>query len=390
MKYLKFQVFKTLYFILIVVLLVGCAETIDEENTKETSSSSNFISGVDNWTIEGDAEGEIGVIPNFSKMNGVGNSGYIYATDDATDGVWYFVAPPKYHGDKSKFFNGKLEFYLIQDSIMKDQFSDKDVVIEGESSEKIVYKHKNYPTKSWTKYEINLNTNSHWLDENGDIASNTKIKTVLSNITKIMIRGEFEDGEDIGGLDGFKFREGENTKIPSNDVVDIVSNFTRGVDDWKIEGDAKGGRGLIPNFSRDNGVKDSGYIYAIDDATDGVWYFVAPSKYLGDKSKFFNGKLEFYLIQDSEMADQFSEKDVILKGVSGEKITYEHTKYPTKTWTNYTITLNTNSQWLDENDDIASDKKIRSVLSNITKIMIRGEFEDGEDIGGLDSFKFSN
>lgn len=209
MKNFKSKVLNILLFTLISILLFGCGESTDEKDndnkTEETSNSSDFISGVDDWTIEGDAEGGRGLIPNFSAMNGVDNSGYIYAKDDVAGGVWYFVAPSKYRGDKSIFFNGKIKFYLIQDSDMSNQFTAKDVIIENISGEKIVYTHEAYPAITWTKYEINLNTDSQWLDENGDIASDEKIKDTLSNISKLMIRGEFESGIDTGGLDGFKF-----------------------------------------------------------------------------------------------------------------------------------------------------------------------------------------
>jgi len=203
MKKNHFEVLKKIFLITLVVLSTGCGD--DDKKVKETIISSDFVSGVDDWKIEGDAKGSEGVIPNFSEINGVGNSGYIYAKDDATGGTWYFIAPSKYHGNKSEFFNGKLEFYLIQDSNMANQFKDDDLIIDGVSGKKILYNHDNYPNKTWTKYQINLNSDSQWVNENGDIASDEEIKNVLSNITKIMLRGEFEDGEDTGGLDGFKF-----------------------------------------------------------------------------------------------------------------------------------------------------------------------------------------
>jgi len=203
MKKNHLKILKNIFLISLVILSTGCGD--DDEETKETTISSDFVSDVDGWRIEGDAKGSQGVIPNFSEINGVGNSGYIYAKDDATGGVWYFIAPSKYHGDQSKFFNGKIECYLIQDSNMVNQFNNDDLIIQGVSGKKIIYKHENYPTKTWTKYQINLNSDSQWVNENGDIASDEEIKTVLSDITKIMLRGEFEDGEDTGGLDGFKF-----------------------------------------------------------------------------------------------------------------------------------------------------------------------------------------
>jgi len=217
MKNKKEKLLNALFIPLISVAIIGCSETKEEEDkgsSAETSNSSDFVTGVDGWTIEGDAKGGAGTIPNFSELNGVGDSGYIYAKDDGTGIAWFFVAPSKYHGDKSTFFNGKVEFYLIQDSNMANQFGADDIVgaddviIEGTDGEKIILQHESYPTKSWTQYQINLNTDSQWLDENKNIASNEKIKRVLSIVSKVMIRGEFEDGEDTGGLDGFKFIEG--------------------------------------------------------------------------------------------------------------------------------------------------------------------------------------
>ena len=217
----------------LIFFIIGCGggKANDEESTVETDNSSDFITGVDGWKIVGDAKGSTGVIPNFSEINGVGDSGYIYAKDDVTGGVWYFLAPSKYHDDKSKFFNGKLEFYLIQDSRLANQFKDEDIIIQGASEEKIIFKHESFPTKSWTKYQILLNSKSNWLDEVGNAASNEKIKKILSHVTSIMIRGEFETGADTGGLDGFKFIEGNSKTEEKN----ITSDFGTGVDDWTIE-----------------------------------------------------------------------------------------------------------------------------------------------------------
>jgi len=195
--------FSKKYLIISIILLLqfsmaSCTFQIDGG---EKEDSSEFIDGVDGWRIEGDAKGDTGVIPNFSPIKGLDDSGYIYAIDDAVGGVWYFVAPSKYLGNKSEYFNGKLEFWLIQDSEMKKQFDDEDLIIKGDNGEMITYKHETYPTKEWTHYEVTLGGDK-WLDEKGEIATEEKIKKVLTNVTKLMIRGEFEDGNDTGGLDG--------------------------------------------------------------------------------------------------------------------------------------------------------------------------------------------
>lgn len=192
-------------FVCLAISLSSCKK--DEEKPTENSNSTEFYEGTDQWKIEGDAQGGEVFDPSYSPIEGLDNTGYVYAEDDVAGGVWYFVAPSKYRGDKSKYFNGEINFWLIQVSALADQFNDEDVIIEGGANEKLIYYHNSYPGATWTNYRIVLNNSSGWLDENGTLATNDKIKSVLSNITKLSIRGEFENGSDTGGLDSFSFSE---------------------------------------------------------------------------------------------------------------------------------------------------------------------------------------
>jgi len=196
----------SIYLILTMSLvLFGCPCSIIDEPIEETENTTDFISGADGWTIEGDAHGGEGLIPEFSDVNGLDNSGYIFAKDDVAGGVWYFVAPEKYLGNKSAFFNGMMRYWLIQKSARTYQFLREDVIIEGISNERIVINlpMENFPDTIWTKYQFTFNESEAWVDENNQAATNQKIKSVLSNVTKLKIRGEFEGGPDTGGLDGF-------------------------------------------------------------------------------------------------------------------------------------------------------------------------------------------
>lgn len=131
--------------------------------------------------------------------------GYIYAEDDVAGGVWYFSAPETYRGNRLDYYGATLQFSLLQDSSMSNQFESGDVIFES-GDKKITYVHspQNFPTLEWTSYSIPIQPGSGWLKgeyDSGVLASEAEIKDVLSNVTEFRIRGEFESGPDSGGLD---------------------------------------------------------------------------------------------------------------------------------------------------------------------------------------------
>lgn len=156
---------------------------------------------------------------------------------------------------------------------------------------------------------------------------------------------------------------------------------------WKITGDAQGGY-VIASYSPDGGVAD-GYIYAKDDVLGGVWYFTAPSSYLGDKSDYYNATLRFSLFQISAMTSQFASSDIIFENGS-KKISCQLPAYPASTWTAYSFKINATGGWvngLHPETGPASEADIKAVLSNVTGFHIRGEFETGPDRGGMDNIQ---
>ena len=141
----------------------------------------------------------------YSPFDGLDDSGYIYAEDDVTGGVWYFVAPAKYHGDMSAYADGTISFWLIQQSNMDDQFDSKDVILDNGDGEQIYHKHDNYPGLDWTSYTIALNESGNWMNGDDQPASMSEIEAVMSDVVSVWIRGEFQTGSDTGGLDQFQF-----------------------------------------------------------------------------------------------------------------------------------------------------------------------------------------
>ncbi len=195
--------------ILIMVLAIAsCGKDDEQVIVKVPAINSDFDSGNDEWKIEGDANGGqvTDINPEFSSADGVDNSGHIFAVDDVAGGVWYFVAPSKYRGNKSEYFGGVLQYYLRQSSI-DSQFDADDIIIETANNEAIIYHYPTgtFPNVEWIKYDVRLDESAEWVDLTGQPVSNDQIKAALSNIVKLRIRGEFRSGQDTGRLDSFSF-----------------------------------------------------------------------------------------------------------------------------------------------------------------------------------------
>ncbi len=164
----------------------------------------------------------------------------------------------------------------------------------------------------------------------------------------------------------------------------ISSTFNSDNDGWKIEGDASSS---TPIYKLTDG-NPGGYISADDTESSGTWFFSAPNKFLGDLSTLYDKNIEFDLRQHSNMTNQYNHigGDVIIEG-NGLVIVFNTTDNPSSVWTSYSIPVSADAGWSLNNIDgnLANETEIRSVLTNVTKIKIRGEFESGPDIGDLDN-----
>ncbi len=181
-------------------LLVGCGGN----EGLEGKSVSGFTMGTDDWLITGDANSS-SVKPDF---NGTGGNpdGLISAKDEATGGVWFFVAPAKYLGDNKQVAGMNLRFDLKVDATPTRPFDDVDVKLEG-GGVTLVYDTPNNPVGgTWTSYVVPLKA-SGWKVKSltGAAATDADLNTVLANTTALWIRGEFNTGPDTGYLDNVRW-----------------------------------------------------------------------------------------------------------------------------------------------------------------------------------------
>ena len=171
----------------------------------------------------------------------------------------------------------------------------------------------------------------------------------------------------------------------SNLGAKVGSGFDTSDDGWTIVGDAQA-RTVKPDFSGIGGNPD-GLISAKDDVAGGVWYFKAPSRYLGDNSSTYGQLLSFDLTV-TPITNPFDYVDVILEG-DGLTVVYDTSPAPGTSWTTFSVPLSEAGWKMDAlSGAAASAADFKRVLVHMTNFQIRGEFNTGPDTGSLDNVRF--
>ena len=172
------------------------------------------------------------------------------------------------------------------------------------------------------------------------------------------------------------------TAALSLSAVAATNTFELGAEGWTAAGDIEG-----PLTWLSSGGNPGGHVQIDDLTTGGVTYFVAPVKFLGNQSAAAGTLLRFDLKQVYPGgANQFNDEDVILRG-NGLTLVYDTATNPTNgAWTSYAVPLSAAGWKLNAlNGAAASDGQFASVLSNLTALNIRAEYQSGPDVGHLDN-----
>ena len=165
-------------------------------------------------------------------------------------------------------------------------------------------------------------------------------------------------------------------------VYGQTSNFNLDSEGWMIIGDAGG---ILSPIYHTTGGNPTGYISSLDEGAGGTWFFSAPNKFIGNKSWFYGKTLKFDLKQSSR-SSQFNDDDVIIEG-NGIVLAINTSSNPQTSWTSYSMVLNESGAWRvgDRNGRRATQSEFRTVLCNVKRLWIRGEFVSGADEGSLDN-----
>jgi hypothetical protein len=178
----------------------------------------------------------------------------------------------------------------------------------------------------------------------------------------------------------------ETAAITITDAAGVVrSTFEKGIDGWRVTGDVQGGSSY-PNYEETDG-NPGGHLSAVDDVQGGVWYWVAPANFRGDKSGLYGGTFTYDIYQ-SNRNSQFNADDIRLSG-GGIDLTYDFggtETHPRTDWTAYSVALDESGDWVvDGTGEQATAGEIQTVLADVTRLHIRGEYVSGSDTGYLDN-----
>jgi hypothetical protein len=121
----------------------------------------------------------------------------------------------------------------------------------------------------------------------------------------------------------------------------------------------------------------TGYISVSQDAGDGLeMYFVAPSKFLGDKHTAYNGYLTFYLKQ-SATSSLYKPDPFVLLSSSNLVLSYYLHTVPGTQWQAVAVPLNENVGWFNStSNQLATKEDFQVVLKATSRLWIAGEYSN--------------
>ena len=162
----------------------------------------------------------------------------------------------------------------------------------------------------------------------------------------------------------------------------VTSTFDTDAEGWSAQGDIEG-----PLTWSATGGNPGGNVFIDDLTTGGVTYFVAPSLFLGNFAGAFGSQLTFDLMQRYPGGpNQFDAEDVILSG-GGFTVVYDTANNPVNNgWTSYSVPLSAAGWRLNTLSGSApTEEQFLAVLSNLSSLRIRAEYQTGADVGHLDN-----
>ncbi|HRJ31028.1 MAG TPA: gliding motility-associated C-terminal domain-containing protein [Cyclobacteriaceae bacterium] len=172
----------------------------------------------------------------------------------------------------------------------------------------------------------------------------------------------------------------------ANSFAQIISTFDTGAEGWTAIDNLTG---PLPTYVATGG-NPGGFIQVVDGVGGTATYFVAPAKFLGDRSASFGQLLQFDL-QVSVTANS-STAGVRLTGgglVLVKLLTPEFSLPVTApNWSSFSFRLDESVAWrvTSTTGPLATNAQIQTVLASLTELAINGEYSTAAaDGGGLDN-----
>jgi hypothetical protein len=193
----------------------------------------------------------------------------------------------------------------------------------------------------------------------------------------IVFASSFSDNNDqLHSIDNLRYA----SIAPSRLAVSDFYPFRGAADGWRGTNSAH-----IVNpqqyftYTPDEGTT-GGYISVGETAgADGILYFDAPAKFLGDKRKAYNGMFRFDFKQSAaDLPDRwFQANDVIIAGTNVTVAYRVFMQLPTTNWMTFEIPLTESVGWIRVSSNrLATAEEMVSALQSIQYLRIRAEWTD--------------
>ena len=110
---------------------------------------------------------------------------------------------------------------------------------------------------------------------------------------------------------------------------------------------------------------------------DEEWYFVAPSKYLGNIKDMYDGSMEFMMkIAQSSGVDRDYHGFISMKSVDDTVLSYKMPNFKTidkNAWSAYVVILREDFGWTSSSGLPVSTRDMIHVMQNVSELLIRGD-----------------
>ncbi|GAX61508.1 F0F1-type ATP synthase, alpha subunit [Candidatus Scalindua japonica] len=176
----------------------------------------------------------------------------------------------------------------------------------------------------------------------------------------------------------------------NSQAASITSIFDSDADGWFVQDVFQSTGNPGGTFSAGwsaTGGNPGGHIFK-DDPGPLAFFLAAPGKFIGNKSGSIGGTLSFDL---STSATSVGNVDSLiwLRG-SGVILSYDASKQVETTFTSFTAPLDSSGNWTYYQDGLvnsraATDADFNLVLSNLSALMIRGDYINGVERTSLDN-----
>jgi hypothetical protein len=164
---------------------------------------STFDTGTEGWTVSDGAR-------NLEWNSSGGNpGGFISAEEALLNDTWFFRSPDSWAGDWTAYIEGTVSFDLID--ILKDVWDPNlggahgvyypeapEIVIAMNANNAVFWQADIVPISSdWTSFQVRLSES----DASFSPTTTASFETIMSNVARLAIRGEYFRLDDKEGLD---------------------------------------------------------------------------------------------------------------------------------------------------------------------------------------------